>query len=238
MHEFSGTQLFVLPTALTLPQQIEAVSAQVGSELRDVFGSPDFEVVNGDPVEGSIVALPIERVRELHVEVMQSPLQHPVRIFLIANIELASVPAQNALLKLLEEPPSHVKFLLTANALGAVLDTIQSRCQIIELRSESDKTAHTIPDRVIEVITAYPAQKFSVSEVFRLSEQHKDRADALEIMRQLLQVLHQNIQIHPTPKLVQSVKTVTTAIDQLEKNVNCRLVLEAFFFQFIDRRHP
>jgi DNA polymerase III delta prime subunit len=238
MHAFSGTQLFVLPTALTLPQQIEVVSAQVGSELRNVFGSADFEVVNGDPIEGSIVALPIERVRELHVEVIQSPLLHPMRIFFIANIELASIPAQNALLKLLEEPPRHVKFLLTTNKLGAVLETIQSRCQMIELYDQTGEIPQNVPEHLVEVITAFPAQKFSINEVFALSEQYKDRADALEVMRQLLLILHEKIQAHPTPKLVQSVQALTTAIDQLEKNVNCRLVLEAYFFQFIDRRHP
>jgi DNA polymerase III subunit delta' len=76
----------------------------------------------------------IEQVRILQAAAALSPVEGRYRIFIIPEIERASAPAANALLKTLEEPPPHVVLLLTSARRDQVLPTVVSRCQVIALR--------------------------------------------------------------------------------------------------------
>lgn len=76
----------------------------------------------------------IDQVRNLQTDAAISPLEGQYKVFIISEIERATLPAANALLKTLEEPASHVVLLLTSNRRDQVLPTILSRCQVINLR--------------------------------------------------------------------------------------------------------
>jgi DNA polymerase-3 subunit delta' len=76
----------------------------------------------------------IEQIRALQSDAALSPLEGRYRIFILPEIERASLPAANALLKTLEEPPPQVILLLTSTRRDQVLPTVLSRCQIIGLR--------------------------------------------------------------------------------------------------------
>jgi len=65
------------------------------------------------------------------------------KIFIINHAELLNVYAANALLKLLEEPPEGIVFILTASSLSELMPTIVSRCTIFELRSVAKKILNT-----------------------------------------------------------------------------------------------
>ena len=56
-----------------------------------------------------------------------------IRIYYLENFHLSSIPAQNSFLKLLEEPPSKVQFVLTTDNKNNLLPTIVSRVKIIKL---------------------------------------------------------------------------------------------------------
>jgi len=77
----------------------------------------------------------IEQVRNLQADAAIAPLEGKRKVFIIREIERATLPAANALLKTLEEPPSHVVLLLTSNRRDLVLPTVLSRCQIVTLRT-------------------------------------------------------------------------------------------------------
>jgi DNA polymerase-3 subunit delta' len=76
----------------------------------------------------------IEQVRAIRSDAAISPLEGKRKVFVISDIERASLPAANALLKTLEEPPSQIILLLTAARRDQVLPTILSRCQMVGLR--------------------------------------------------------------------------------------------------------
>jgi len=76
----------------------------------------------------------IEQVRALQSDSALSPLEGRRKIFIIREIERATPPAANALLKTLEEPSPHVMLLLTCVRRNQVLPTILSRCQVVGLR--------------------------------------------------------------------------------------------------------
>ena len=76
----------------------------------------------------------VEQVRELRDTVKFAPACSRFKIFIIDEVHMLSTAAFNALLKTLEEPPAHVKFLFATTDPGKVLPTILSRCQRFDLR--------------------------------------------------------------------------------------------------------
>lgn len=76
----------------------------------------------------------VEQMRELLDMVAYSPTHSRFRIFILDEVHMLSVPSFNALLKTLEEPPAHVKFLFATTELRKLPATILSRCQRYELR--------------------------------------------------------------------------------------------------------
>jgi DNA polymerase III subunit delta' len=76
----------------------------------------------------------IDQVRALQSEAALSPVEGRYRVFIVREIERATAPAANALLKTLEEAPPRVVMLLTSVRRDQVLPTILSRCQPIALR--------------------------------------------------------------------------------------------------------
>lgn len=71
----------------------------------------------------------IQDVRSFVSQLLLSPQFGDVRLGIILSAELLTVQAQNALLKLLEEPPARVKLILFAQQESALLPTLLSRCQ-------------------------------------------------------------------------------------------------------------
>jgi DNA polymerase-3 subunit gamma/tau len=76
----------------------------------------------------------VEQVRELRDTVRYAPANAKYKIFIIDEVHMLSTAAFNALLKTLEEPPAHVKFLFATTEPQKVLATILSRCQRFDLR--------------------------------------------------------------------------------------------------------
>ena len=71
----------------------------------------------------------VQDVRNAFSSVYEKPLIIEKRIYIINNFEYLNNSSQNALLKILEEPPFYVTIILTSKTLNGILDTIKSRCQ-------------------------------------------------------------------------------------------------------------
>ncbi len=86
---------------------------------------PDLRIISR---EGSNIR--IEQIRRLKEETVSRPYEGRKRVYIIDGAEDMSVPAANSFLKLLEEPPEYVNFILLSCRAQALLPTIKSRCQI------------------------------------------------------------------------------------------------------------
>jgi len=75
----------------------------------------------------------INAVRHLQIWLQKKPYQALKKIVLIKKAENLTIPAQNAFLKILEEPPKNSIIILTTQNINLLLSTITSRCQIIRL---------------------------------------------------------------------------------------------------------
>lgn len=94
----------------------------------------DFKVLQ--PAEGKR-QIAVDQVREILPFALSSPMVGRMRLIYIADAHLMNQAAANALLKVLEEPPSQCRLLLTSTTPGALLPTIRSRCVRFDLRPPS-----------------------------------------------------------------------------------------------------
>src|SRR5262245_41587311 len=122
--------------------------ARIFAKCLNCTGGPKVDFADDDPrcieiTEGrSIDVLEIdgasnngvEQVRELRETVKYAPASSKFKIYIIDEVHMLSTAAFNALLKTLEEPPEHVKFMFATTDPEKVLPTILSRCQRFDLR--------------------------------------------------------------------------------------------------------
>ncbi len=81
----------------------------------------------------------VDNVRDLRDDAIYSPSQVKMRVYIIDEVHMLSVAAFNALLKIIEEPPEHLLFILATTELHKVPATILSRCQRFAFRRISQE---------------------------------------------------------------------------------------------------
>jgi DNA polymerase-3 subunit gamma/tau len=96
---------------------------------REIAAGNSLDVIEIDGASNNSV----EDVRELRDNVRYAPAKGRYKIYLIDEVHMLSSAAFNALLKTLEEPPAHVKFIFATTEPQKVLPTILSRCQRFDL---------------------------------------------------------------------------------------------------------
>jgi len=134
----------------------------------------------------------IEDVRELRENVAYAPMRARYKIYIVDEVHMMTKEAFNALLKTLEEPPKHVKFLLATTDPQKVPATILSRCQILRLSP--------LPEAVIAARLDHVFEKENVRAEVGVSAEIARRArggmrDALSLADQLLSL------VGPEPKV-------------------------------------
>ncbi len=106
-------------------------NAAVGEEV-DLNNHPDITVISPLEKKKSIL---IDQIRNLREETYIKPHKAEKRVFIIDFADTMNIQSQNALLKVLEEPPKTVMFILIVQNKASLLDTIISRCVILSLNS-------------------------------------------------------------------------------------------------------
>jgi DNA polymerase-3 subunit gamma/tau len=125
----------------------------------------------------------VDDIRRIRDNVVYAPTRCRFKIYIIDEVHMLSTQAWNALLKTLEEPPAHVKFLFATTEAHKVLPTIISRCQRFDLKRISQKA---IAERLgaicqAEKVVVEPAALNAVSRAA-----NGGMRDALSILDQLI----------------------------------------------------
>ena len=120
-------------------------------------GHPDIEEVEGGQTPRSF---PVDAVRRIRLNSYIVPNEAECKVYILINAHTMSEQAQNALLKILEEPPAHAVFILTVEARSMLLPTVVSRLSTLTLEAvpkEQSAAAIIIPEFI---------QKLSASNEF------------------------------------------------------------------------
>ena len=130
--EGSGRRTFAREIAAALFCRGEHKPCGSCNQCRKVLeqNHPDVEYYGGD---GSRRSFHIDTIRQLRQNAWLLPGEAPCRVCVLCGAENMTDQAQNALLKILEEPPEHTVFILTAENRAMLLSTILSRVQTIRL---------------------------------------------------------------------------------------------------------
>ena len=137
----------------------------------------------------------VEDIRtQINGDIMIRPYSSPYKIYIVDEAEKLSVQAQNALLKTIEEPPVYaVLLLLTTNA-GMLLQTIRSRCVILELKPVSSPMVKNylmeqleVPEYHADICTAFAQGNVGKAKRLALSDSF---SEMLEHALHLLKYIH------------------------------------------------
>lgn len=104
--------------------------------LANIGNHPDVTVVKPEKDKKNIS---VTQIRELRTEAFIKPHKAQKRVFIIDFAETLNEQSQNALLKVLEEPPESTAFILITESKASLLETILSRCVILSLNAPTLK---------------------------------------------------------------------------------------------------
>ena len=115
----------ILARAVNCEHPVNGSPCGVCPACRGIADGSILDVVELDAASNNGV----DNVRALRDEAVVSPAAVKKRVYIIDEVHMLSTPAFNALLKILEEPPEHLMFILATTELQKVPATILSRCQ-------------------------------------------------------------------------------------------------------------
>ncbi len=152
----------------------------------------------------------------------QSRGDSPWRIVIIEHIERATREAPHALLKLLEEPPAGVRFILTTANHHQLLDTILSRVQVIVLPTLDFTVA---PDSSARALLGEASLVGQFRQIEALHKAAKKSEDGRGLVRTYAREL---VELCRTPSQRQWLDLALDTYQRLERNANMRATLERF----------
>ena len=123
----------------------------------------------------------VENIRDIRDEINFTPASCKYRVYIIDEVHMLSIGAFNALLKTLEEPPAHVKFILATTEVHKLPVTIVSRCQRFDFKRVSSEAMKQRMEYIAEC-EEFEADEEALSLIARISD--GGMRDALSLLDQ------------------------------------------------------
>lgn len=123
----------------------------------------------------------VENIRDIREEINFTPASCKYRVYIIDEVHMLSIGAFNALLKTLEEPPAHVKFILATTEVHKLPVTIVSRCQRFDFRRVTPE-AMIARMQQIASLEGFTADEEALTLISRISD--GGMRDALSLLDQ------------------------------------------------------
>ncbi len=243
---------FFTPSLLVIPPfsshsdiLLNTVAPEFFATQQAIFSKSKAIIINQS---GS--SIPIEEVRKMIEQLSFGSFGGELQAVFLPHLEQASIPAQNALLKILEEPPTNTKFFITATAQEQILETILSRCEVSTWKDENKLGSDTnkmnefdIENNDLDIENTRKLietiRNSSARENIELAETYQSKQEAINIATNILKASHQHLQdsakgsTQNTKMLNQLsiAKTCIESIKLLQQNVNVKLVMVECFLK-------
>lgn len=184
-------------------------------------------------------AIGIEDVRNLQKKIILKPIKSKTKAIIVEAYNGITTEGQNALLKVLEEPPANTIIYITIQNKNLLLQTILSRCKIIELKDKSFELSEQENTQYLNILASFPPK--IIGERLKLAQNiAKNKGDAVVWLEKMIIVMRRklidDICHSKTPqaqgripylKILKSLQKAHTIISTT--NANQRLVLENLF---------
>lgn len=123
LNNLGQSLLVVGENGLDSDRLVDQLAEASPSDIISIMPAPDKKQIS------------VMQIRQLATQLRTHPIRR--RVITIKNAESMTEEAQNALLKVLEEPPLRTHFIINATHIGSLLPTIVSRCQVFQLHRTS-----------------------------------------------------------------------------------------------------
>lgn len=176
-----------------LCSQCKRITGELHTDVRTVQ-------VGGTGREGrNRTAISIDQIRDVQKEASLKPYEGKYRVFIVDGAERLTEEAANALLKILEEPPEDVVFVLVTADAGSLIPTIISRCQLVEMRPVALEliaeqlvrrfgTDRESAEEIARISGGKPGWAFGAAEDSDVMERRASQLDTVEVtLRQSLE---------------------------------------------------
>jgi len=179
----------------------------------------------------NVSSIGIEEIKNMHKKLFLKPLKSPIKAVVLEDAQLLTPEAQNALLKVLEEPPPNTLIILSVDSKEPLLPTIISRCKIIELKTDDAKLTSKQQTELTEFIENLPAM--TIGEKFKKAELlSKDKEKAIDWTKNLILILHKKLTNDASPYNLSILKALLKLHALLKTtNANPRFAIEKTLLQ-------
>ena len=178
---------YIAPKDLSHTLAMAAVCGSVGQvpcmscshcdkSLRNIH--PDITVVSKPADKREII---IDQIRELKKDSIIVPNDSKKKAYIIDNADIMNNNAQNALLRILEEPPSHAVFILNTDAPDGLLPTVRSRCIEINRKNDTGKAISEMEEVAEDFLEAISNGNVSIAAIM-FSLERLDRVQFIDFL--------------------------------------------------------
>lgn len=188
---------------------------QTQAKTEALLVSLDIKVGTGPDIAITVPqkSIAIEEIREIKSTIDKKPFLEKYKVYIIREADKLTLEAQNALLKIFEEPPKHAIIILETANPKKLLETIRSRAVIINIIREEQKAAQYPAKNIKESLLQIPSQDDTTTWIDQ----------QIEISYQSLrEQIYKKQNFKSTAKMIENYKEAKT---MLNANVNPRFVI-------------
>ena len=167
----------------------------------------DFREINSADFRG------IETVRDIIKQIRYQPLESACRVWLIDECHKMTGDAQNAMLKILEDTPNHVYFILCTTEPHKLIATIKNRCSVFTVEPLSDLQMRNLLKKIAK----------AENEIIKAKVLDQIILDSLGHARQAIQILEQVLAVEPELRLKVAKKSAEEQSQSIEL---CRALMK------------
>jgi DNA polymerase-3 subunit delta' len=177
-------------------------------------------------VKQNTQSIGIEDIKHMQKKIFLKPLKSKTKAVVIDDAQLLTIEAQNALLKILEEPPEHTLLILSSQTKETLLPTILSRCQLIVLEEEAIKLSEKELTELTAFLENLPV--LPIGEKLKKAEQlAKEKEKAVAWTGKLILVLRESLLENPSAETLEQIRKFQNLYTLLKTtNVNTRFAIE------------
>jgi len=191
------------------------------------INSFDITIVEKETsVKQNTQSIGIEDIKQMQKKLFLKPIKSKTKAVILEDSHFLTTEAQNALLKVLEEPPEHTIIILSTNSKEVLLPTILSRCKIIVLEEKSASLSQEETAEYLSFITSLP--QLTIGEKLKKAELlAKDKEKAIEWIGKLILALREELLQKEAFESIKSVRSFQSLHTLLKTtNVNPRFAIE------------
>jgi len=232
-ERLSHSYLFISRNTLLINNSLDKISAlMMGIESEEFLNRAMFSerIIVGDVIDQVIERKEIKKILDFS---SLKPIFSKRRLIVIKNVHLLTLPAANNLLKIIEEPPSHVVFFLITHRPDLLIKTIISRCTIIKDQEHliNNKLLHN-NETFRSLHRASLNKRFLLAEQLGKEDENKIKIFLNEWLSHLINGLMngtRNTKQDHDIKLIEEIRKAKRRIETTY--INPRLMLERLFIK-------